>query len=88
MKRMINSFVAVLFVVSLAGCQSMTGKTAGQNVDDATLTTRVKTKLVSEKAAIVPLFEAARTLPVTVPNPVYGLFDVPKAEGLMTSAPK
>jgi hyperosmotically inducible protein len=51
MRRMIYSFVAVLFVVSLAGCQSMTGKTAGQNVDDATLTTRVKTKLVSEKAA-------------------------------------
>lgn len=51
MKRMVNSFVAVLFVLSLAGCQSMTGKTAGQNIDDSTLTARVKTKLVSEKAA-------------------------------------
>jgi hyperosmotically inducible periplasmic protein len=51
MKRMVNSFVAILFVFSLAGCQSMTGKTAGQNVDDSTLTARVKTKLVSEKAA-------------------------------------
>jgi len=48
---MVNSLMAVLFVVSLAGCQSMTGKTAGQNVDDSALTARVKTKLVSEKAA-------------------------------------
>ena len=51
MKRLLNSLVAVLFVVSLAGCQSMTGKSAGATVDDATLTARVKTKLVSEKAA-------------------------------------
>ena len=46
-----NGLVAVLFVVSLAGCQAMTGKSAGANVDDATLTARVKTKLVSDKAA-------------------------------------
>ncbi|HEY1267208.1 MAG TPA: BON domain-containing protein [Candidatus Binatia bacterium] len=51
MRRMLNSLVAVLFVVSLAGCQTMTGKSAGANVDDATLTARVKTKLVSDKAA-------------------------------------
>ena len=50
MRRMLNSLIAVLFVVSLAGCQTMTGKSAGANVDDATLTARVKTKLVSEKA--------------------------------------
>ena len=50
MRRLLNSLVAVLFVVSLAGCQTMTGKSAGANVDDATLTARVKTKLVSEKA--------------------------------------
>lgn len=50
MRRIMNSLAAVLFVVSLAGCQAMTGKTAGANVDDATLTARVKTKLVSEKA--------------------------------------
>ena len=51
MRRLLNSLVAVLFVVSLGGCQSMTGKTAGQNIDDSTLTAKVKTKLVSEKAA-------------------------------------
>ena len=51
MRRIMNSLAAVVFVISLVGCQSMTGKTAGANVDDATLTARVKTKLVSEKAA-------------------------------------
>jgi len=51
MRKLLNSLAAVLFVVSLAGCQAMTGKSAGATVDDATLTARVKTKLVSEKAA-------------------------------------
>jgi osmotically-inducible protein OsmY len=41
--------VVMLTVVSLAGCQAMTGKTAGQNVDDATLTSSVKTKLAADK---------------------------------------
>ncbi|HZA52638.1 MAG TPA: BON domain-containing protein [Candidatus Udaeobacter sp.] len=33
------------------GCTSMTGQTAGQNVDDSTITASVKSKLVAEKAA-------------------------------------
>ena len=41
--------VVMLTVVSLAGCQAMTGKTAGRNVDDATLTSSVKTKLAADK---------------------------------------
>ena len=41
--------VVMLTVFSLAGCQAMTGKTAGQNVDDATLTSSVKTKLAADK---------------------------------------
>src|SRR5688500_5211223 len=32
-------------------CQSMTGKTAGQNVDDAQITAAVKSKLVADQAA-------------------------------------
>jgi len=43
-------FAVVLFMV-LAGCQAITGETLGQNIDDATLTTYVKTKLVADKAA-------------------------------------
>jgi len=42
---------AVALVLLLAGCQAMTGKTAGQNVDDAALTSRVKSALVMDKAA-------------------------------------
>jgi osmotically-inducible protein OsmY len=36
--------------VSFVGCTSMTGQTAGQYVDDRTITSRVKAKLVAEKA--------------------------------------
>jgi hyperosmotically inducible protein len=41
--------LATLLVVS--GCTSMTGQTAGQYIDDATITTEVKAKLTGEKAA-------------------------------------
>jgi hyperosmotically inducible protein len=41
--------LAALLVVS--GCTSMTGQTAGQNVDDSTITASVKTKLVADKTA-------------------------------------
>ena len=39
----------MLTVFALAGCQAMTGKTAGRNVDDATITSSVKTKLAADK---------------------------------------
>jgi osmotically-inducible protein OsmY len=39
--------VAVLFFMT--GCQAMTGETAGQNIDDGTLTTYVKTQLAGER---------------------------------------
>ena len=44
--------------------------------------------MVSEKTAELPLFEAARTLPVTVPRGVKGLLLLPKFVGLTTWAPK
>jgi hyperosmotically inducible periplasmic protein len=45
--------VVLLMVVALlgAGCRSMTGESAGQNIDDATITTEVKGKLTAEKAS-------------------------------------
>lgn len=43
--------VTALLVLALAGCTAMTGKTAGRNVDDATITASVKSQLVMEKAA-------------------------------------
>jgi hyperosmotically inducible protein len=48
--RPLKTLLAVMLTVfSLAGCQAMTGKTAGQNADDAALTTAVKTKLAADK---------------------------------------
>ncbi len=43
--------MALAFVVSIAGCTSMTGQTAGQYVDDSTITASVKSKLVADKIA-------------------------------------
>jgi hyperosmotically inducible periplasmic protein len=37
-------------VVSFVGCTSLTGQTAGQYVDDRTITSSVKAKLVADKA--------------------------------------
>ena len=39
----------VAFLLLIAGCQAMTGETAGQNLDDGTLTTYVKTALAGER---------------------------------------
>ena len=41
----------VVLVLAASACQSLTGKTAGQNIDDATITASVKSKLVADKAA-------------------------------------
>jgi hyperosmotically inducible protein len=52
MTRAFKAITVLLVLVSLvAGCRTMTGKTAGQNIDDATITAAVKSKLVSDKAA-------------------------------------
>ena len=42
--------VVMVLVLTAAACQSMTGKTAGGNFDDATITASVKSKLVADKA--------------------------------------
>jgi len=41
--------LAVMMV--LAACQSTTGKTLGENIDDAGITTAVKAKLAAEKVS-------------------------------------
>lgn len=52
MRRLFGTLVVLSMLVSVAaGCQAVTGKTAGQNVDDATITASVKSKLVAEKAS-------------------------------------
>jgi hyperosmotically inducible protein len=41
----------LLAVLVMFGCQAMTGRTAGRNVDDATITASVKSSLVADKAS-------------------------------------
>jgi osmotically-inducible protein OsmY len=43
--------VFFMILAVLTGCQTLTGKTAGQNVDDTTITASVKSKLVADKAS-------------------------------------
>lgn len=43
--------VLVTAAALLSGCQSMTGETAGENLDDAAIMTAVKAKLAAEKPA-------------------------------------
>ena len=41
--------LVTLMVVVLAACTTTTGKTAGENIDDLTITSEVKAKLAAEK---------------------------------------
>src|SRR5215471_21333518 len=48
----LRSLLGIAVLVGLvAGCTSMTGKTAGQNIDDTEITASVKAKLVADKAS-------------------------------------
>ena len=41
----------LLAVLMIFGCQAVTGRTAGRNIDDATLTASVKSSLVADKVS-------------------------------------
>jgi hyperosmotically inducible periplasmic protein len=62
--------VLALTIVLVAGCQTMTGKTAGQNVDDATISTSVKSTLVADKIANLTRVDVETTLGVVSLNGV------------------
>jgi osmotically-inducible protein OsmY len=50
--RLSTVFVVFAMLAVLgAGCRSMTGESAGKNIDDTTITTEVKAKLTAEKAS-------------------------------------
>ncbi|HZL95702.1 MAG TPA: BON domain-containing protein [Vicinamibacterales bacterium] len=52
MRHVFRSMLALTLLVALtAGCTAMTGKSAGENVDDAKITAQVKSKLAAEKVA-------------------------------------
>ena len=65
---------AIVFLM-LAGCQAMTGKTAGQNVDDAAMTSRVKTALTMDKAVNLTRIDVDTSNGVVTMN---GIVDTPE----------
>ena len=50
MKALIYS-MALAVLLSVTGCQSLTGQSTGEYVDDRTISSSVKAKLVADKAA-------------------------------------
>jgi osmotically-inducible protein OsmY len=52
MRKIVRSLLPVIGLVwLLSACQAITGETMGQNIDDTTITTTVKTKLAAEKGS-------------------------------------
>ena len=51
MYRLVMVGILGVSLMSLTACESMTGKTAGQTIDDATMTASVQGKLTSDKAS-------------------------------------
>lgn len=50
MARMFQAVAVVVALLTFAvGCQSLTGKSAGTNIDDTAITASVKAKLVADK---------------------------------------
>jgi hyperosmotically inducible protein len=50
MNPALKLFAVLIVLTSIVGCGRMMGKTAGETVDDATITASVKSKLVADKA--------------------------------------
>jgi hyperosmotically inducible periplasmic protein len=51
LKQIYTLSTVSLIVLCLSGCQAITGETLGQNIDDTTITTTVKSKLAVDKAS-------------------------------------
>ena len=62
------SSVVLAAVLVISGCTSMTGQTAGQYVDDTTITASVKAKLVGDKTANLTRIEVDTTNQVVTLN--------------------
>lgn len=68
MTRLNISAIVLATVLMIGGCTSMTGQTAGQYVDDSTITATVKAKLVGEKTANLTRIEVDTTNQVVTLN--------------------
>jgi len=64
------STIALAALLFLGGCTSMTGRTAGQNVDDASITASVKAKLAADKASSLTRIDVDTTNQVVALNGV------------------
>ena len=62
------SSIVLLTLFVLSGCTAMTGQSAGQYVDDSTITASVKAKLVGEKTANLTRIEVDTTNQVVTLN--------------------
>lgn len=54
MYRVLMVGILGIGMMTLTACESMTGKTAGRTIDDATITASVQGKLTSDKASNFP----------------------------------
>jgi len=66
---------ATLALLIVAGCQTMTGKTASQNVSDEAITAKVKTSLTEDKVANLTRISVDTTNGVVTLN---GVVDSPQ----------
>ena len=60
----------LLTVLIMSGCQAMTGETAGENIDDSTITASVKTKLAADKLSSLTRVDVDTTRGVVALNGV------------------
>src|SRR5678815_586187 len=51
MLKRASGFVVMLAIMGLVGCQSMTGKTTGETVSDASISTAVQSKLTADRVS-------------------------------------
>ncbi|MFZ1747416.1 MAG: BON domain-containing protein [Nitrospirales bacterium] len=76
MLKAIQTFLSITVVMGLlVGCQSMTGQTTGEYIDDASVTAAVKTKLANQQPSSLSRVE------VETMKGVVHLMGVAKTEG-------
>ena len=85
MTRLIALAVALVFGASSVGCQTLTGETAGENIEDARITLAIKTALAKEQAVTL-----TRISVKTVQGVVYltGVVDTPELKRRATEIAK
>lgn len=71
MGRNLRSFLLMMVLLGiLAGCQAMTGRTAGENIDDSNITAAVKAQLAKDKLASLTRIDVDTTSGVVSLNGV------------------